>query len=163
MIHLNTMEQLVRKYFQYLVKEFGFTESGSNTEPFEHTIMYTKLNLIVEIIYGYRNEYIDLRISNKNFSIQRDSYKFIDLTWIMRRNKPDFNLDKNYSDLMPSKVPLEESLKILSDLFKIYAASILNNNEWYSWDEIAGYNYDNTNSEIRTAIEFNYKKSNDLD
>lgn len=145
-LELEEVEPVIKKYFKYLVTEFGFKEEPSRTEPFSHVIIYSKLNLRVDIEYAYRHDYISPQIVNL------DKKRYIGLEWILPKYDSNFIDYKKYNELMPRQIGLEESVKIISELFRKYAATLLSGEEWYSWDELAGYKYPDKDSSVYVKI-----------
>jgi hypothetical protein len=139
-LKLEEIEPLIKKYFGYLITEFAFKEEPSRTAPFSHNILYGKLNLKVVVEYAYRHDYITPKIVNI------DKGRSINLEWILKKNDPNFNDYKKYNELMPRQIGLEASVKIIAELFRKYAAKLLSGDEWYSWDELAGYKYPGNDS-----------------
>ena len=158
MVEIEDIDMLVRKYFKYLIDEFNFVECGSDLVLFVHSIKYCKANLIVEVRYAYRNEFIEPRIYNKNFLLREGVFKDINLPWILIKNNPSYDY-KDYIKLMPSEIGLQKSMENIASLFKDQASKFLQGKEWSSWDDIAGYKYPDENSIIETKIEINYNNS----
>ena len=114
-------------------------------------ISYSNENLIVEIKYSVKNEYVEIRISNTRILLSDGGYKSVSLHHILKRKKQDFNYEKDYLEIMPKKIGLENSFRKLSILFEEYASNILREREWFSWDEVNQYTYPNKDSQIKTT------------
>ena len=162
MIELSEIETLSRKYFNYLIEVFGFTEVSSKTVPFSHIIQFSNANFNIEIRYGFRNKFLEVRVYNLKIRLDKDHYKFVSLHHMMKRRKPDFDYGKEYWSVVPKEAGIEQSFKEISELFKEYAIDILTSKEWYSWEEVMGHSYPDSNSTIKTTIEVNYKKKDDF-
>ena len=133
---LEEIEPFVRKYFKYLAEDFEFEETPSSSQPFIHSIDYFKSNLIVSIRYAYRHDYLEPMIFNKKFPVGSETFKNVNLLWLIVKDNPKYDY-RDYDKLMPKQIDLEESVKIIADLFHRYAASFLAAKEWLSWEEIA--------------------------
>ena len=142
MITLNDFCSLVDKHFHYLVANFGFIKMPTQEIPTMHYCPYQKGELLVRLEYSKKNDYIDVFVYNNISKIKPGEQRqdnSVSLTTLMFGSKPGYNFEKDYKSIMPSQIPIENSIRILAEFFLEYATDILSGKKWISWSDITQY------------------------
>ena len=135
MILVDEFEIIVRKYFDYLIDDFGFSYKGITSQPYTYHVLYIKDNRLVRIDLAYRHDFIDINIFNKVNEVLPTTQNFdysVNLASLIYKEKPRLEFGKEYESMMPHAIGLEKSVETLSQLFKKYADSILRFKTWIS-------------------------------
>jgi hypothetical protein len=134
---------LVQKEFGFLETDFGFSYNMAGIDSREYFCLYRKGELVVKILYSLTNEFIEITIYNFVSKVPMGKYDWkysVTLAHLMMREIVHFNFDQHYNFCMPKYFSIEISLHKVAELLKNYGRKILEEKEWVSWGEIAGYN-----------------------
>ena len=97
-----------------------------------HSVNYKKENILVEVHYAYRYDYLHVMIYHTEVNGPCNQ---ISLQWIIRKTNVSFD-HHEYLKLMPKNLEICVSTEIIALLFREYAHSFLTLEEWYSWQEV---------------------------
>lgn len=135
MIIVDEFEEIVKRHFNYLVHDFGFSYRGTTSQPYSYHVKYIKDKRLVRIDLAYRHNFIEVNIFDKIDKIEPTTQNFdysVGLRHLMYKKKMGLEFGKEYEAMMPSRIGLEKSVVILSQLFKTYASEILRFKKWVS-------------------------------
>ena len=139
----NRIVSLIKKEFSFLETKFGFVDRPTIISSREYKVEYQKSELLVRVVYSIVNNWIEIIIYNHISKVTPGKYDWrysVSLAYIMKRKIADFDYKNDYEMLMPKNVSIEDAVSKLAQLFQKFASPILENKEWISWGEIAGYN-----------------------
>jgi hypothetical protein len=132
MVTLEYFYELVNEGFAFLEKEYSFDYVGTTDIPRIIDVIYRKGPLMVNVKYSRANRYIEVSLFNHVPVIAPPIYQLdsrVMLMDLLKRDNPEFDYN-DYLSLMPSSIPLEESVKKTAGLLKYFGASILSGEEW---------------------------------
>src|SRR5688572_26463124 len=125
MINEGWVEKTVHDYYDFLLNKFDFVEFLKEETQRNIYFYYKKKNFLVRVQYNYPNNFIEIDLYKEDDISKLIGAPNISLRHIWRDKIPTYNED-DYLAIMPSQIPIEESLAKLSDLLKQYASSYLN-------------------------------------
>lgn len=138
MISIEEFELTVKKYFNYLIEDFGFVYKGATSQPYSYYVKYTKETRLVRIDLAYRHDFIEVNIFDKIDKVEPTTQNFkysVSLSSLMYKNSPSLEFGKKYEALMPNRIGLEKSVEILSQFLIKYAKEILHFKTWISTND----------------------------
>jgi hypothetical protein len=128
--------QTIHTYYDFLFKEFDFQDFLITEDERNVSGYYIKKNFVVKINYNLPNKYLDIDFYRETDIAKLSGDEMIDLPLIMKDKNPDFEYYRDYDFIMPGYIPLDESLKLLSELVKKYCPSYLSGREWKTWKDV---------------------------
>jgi len=130
MIFDSYLTTVVHENFDDSLRSFGikFKESKKNERNIR--FYFLKKNLLVVVTYNYSNHFIDIDLYHETDFSKLIGAETISLRHIMKDKKIDYSYLQDYDAIMPSQIPVENSLKILSEYLIKYGHSYLDGSEW---------------------------------
>jgi hypothetical protein len=125
----------IHQYFDTLLRKHGLLYFSQEKDQRDLSFFYKKQGLLVRIKYNFPNNYLDVDLykeTNLNNFLEAEN---ISLDHILKDKKPS-HTRLDYISIMPSKIPIEDSLKILSELLAKYGSTYLDGTEWKTWRDI---------------------------
>jgi len=130
MILHNYIAQLVHENFDNQLKGYNFRYSGDKKTEREVSYFFLKDSMLLSITYNYPNHFIEIDLYRETDVSKLIRAERISLRHIMKDKKNDFSYEDDYVAVMPNNIPLESSLKILSEYLIKYGDNYLKGAEW---------------------------------
>jgi hypothetical protein len=130
MIFDSYLTTIVHENFDGALRAFGIKFKESNKTQRNIIFYFLRKDLLVVVTYNYTNHFIDIDLSHETDFSKLIGSESISLRHIMKDKKFDYSYLQDYDAVMPSQIPIENSLKILSEYLLKYGRSYLDGSEW---------------------------------